>query len=58
MNPMYQVNGMVSYDDPRFTKPRKPLPFFPDSALLRTADIMAPSQNDLDGLRIKLPHQP
>lgn len=46
MNPIYQVNGMVSYDDPRFTKPRKPLPFFPDSALLRTADIMAPPETN------------
>ena len=32
---------MVSYDDPRYTKPKKPMPYFPESSLLRTKDINA-----------------
>ena len=30
---------MVSYDDPKYTKPRKALPYFPESSLLLTKDI-------------------
>lgn len=35
------MNGMVSSDDPRYTKPKKPMPYFRESALLLTKDINA-----------------
>ena len=30
---------MLSYDDPIYTKPKKLMPYFPESCLLRTKDI-------------------
>ena len=43
-----KVNGMVSYDDPKYTKPRKALPYFPESSLLLTKDIN--TRSDAKGL--------
>ena len=39
--PVYHVNGMDYYDDPRHTKPAKPKPFIPENMLLVTKDIMS-----------------